>query len=333
MEITEENMTQREVLEKMTELEYSLHHQRNLNAEMRLWLDIADDDIAQLRSENAALKKKAMTISVAQQVKTEPCRTLLANDLDVKRITDNNIKRLQEEESTKIKEQNKKLSAELKSLQLERDLDKISLNASKVAAQAFEQYMEEACSGLQHMDEVIHQKILKLKHLEETVEEYYNMMKELQLTNQELKKQLEEAQDEAIFNALNDRMEKEEGLLSSPLSFAEEMKLLASSLEVETSMSDAIYVRHVETNDQELLKHESFTIDLQKKWCAGILETSLHRAVLFVFCIFIFTVLAFVALVATARNYDFFSLNTLWNIAHLMFQRYCNVHYGALPPV
>ncbi|XP_067375176.1 uveal autoantigen with coiled-coil domains and ankyrin repeats protein-like isoform X6 [Channa argus] len=270
MEITEENMTQREVLEKMTELEYSLHHQRNLNAEMRLWLDIADDDIAQLRSENAALKKKvkdqAMTISVAQQVKTEPCRTLLANDLDVKRITDNNIKRLQEEESTKIKEQNKKLSAELKSLQLERDLDKISLNASKVAAQAFEQYMEEACSGLQHMDEVIHQKILKLKHLEETVEEYYNMMK-------------------------------------------------------------------VETNDQELLKHESFTIDLQKKWCAGILETSLHRAVLFVFCIFIFTVLAFVALVATARNYDFFSLNTLWNIAHLMFQRYCNVHYGALPPV
>ncbi|KAF3693968.1 Sodium/potassium/calcium exchanger 3 [Channa argus] len=216
MEITEENMTQREVLEKMTELEYSLHHQRNLNAEMRLWLDIADDDIAQLRSENAALKKKvkdqAMTISVAQQVKTEPCRTFLANDLDVKRITDNNIKRL------------------LKSLQLERDLDKISLNASKVAAQAFE---------------------------------------ELQLTNQELKKQLEEAQDEAIFNALNDRMEKEEGLLSSPLSFAEEMKLLASSLEVETSMSDAIYVRHVETNDQELLKHESFTIDLQKKWCAG----------------------------------------------------------------
>ncbi|XP_067375175.1 uncharacterized protein [Channa argus] len=260
-------------------------------------------------------KNQAMTISVAQQVKTEPCRTLLANDLDVKRITDNNIKRL------------------LKSLQLERDLDKISLNASKVAAQAFEQYMEEACSGLQHMDEVIHQKILKLKHLEETVEEYYNMMKELQLTNQELKKQLEEAQDEAIFNALNDRMEKEEGLLSSPLSFAEEMKLLASSLEVETSMSDAIYVRHVETNDQELLKHESFTIDLQKKWCAGILETSLHRAVLFVFCIFIFTVLAFVALVATARNYDFFSLNTLWNIAHLMFQRYCNVHYGALPPV
>ncbi|KAK2849040.1 hypothetical protein Q5P01_008874 [Channa striata] len=336
MEISEENMTQTEILEKMTELEYSLRQQRNLNAEMRHWLDIADDDIAQLRSENAALKKKVKdqvkTINLPEQGGTEPCQSPLANDLDAKRKSEKHIQRL-EKESTKMKEQNKKLSAELKGLKLEREWDKINLSKSKFVAQAFEQCMEEARAGLLHMDEVIHQKNVKIKHLEETVEEYSNMTKELQLTNQELRKQLEEAQDEAIFNALNGRMEKEEGLLTSPLSFAEEMKLLASSLEVETSMSHYICVRHRETIDEEVMQHESLERDLQNRRCAGILETSLHRAVLFIFFIFIFTLLAFVASAGDARNYDLFSIETLWNSAYLLLQPYWSVHYGALPPV
>lgn len=48
----------REAREKIAELEYSQTHLRELNAEMRGWLDVADDDMAALRSENAALRSR-----------------------------------------------------------------------------------------------------------------------------------------------------------------------------------------------------------------------------------------------------------------------------------
>lgn len=46
------------MLEKIAELDYSQSQLRELNAEMRHWLDVADDDMAVLRSENLSLKKQ-----------------------------------------------------------------------------------------------------------------------------------------------------------------------------------------------------------------------------------------------------------------------------------
>jgi len=44
--------------ERIAELEYSLNQQKDLTTKMRHWLDVADDDVALLRSENTILKKK-----------------------------------------------------------------------------------------------------------------------------------------------------------------------------------------------------------------------------------------------------------------------------------
>lgn len=50
--------TPKEMLEKIAELDYSQSQLRGLNAEMRRWLDAADDDMAMLRTENATLRKQ-----------------------------------------------------------------------------------------------------------------------------------------------------------------------------------------------------------------------------------------------------------------------------------
>ncbi len=46
------------MVEKIAELEYSQSQLRDLNAEMRHWLDVADDEMAMLRSENDTLTKQ-----------------------------------------------------------------------------------------------------------------------------------------------------------------------------------------------------------------------------------------------------------------------------------
>ena len=50
--------TPKEMLEKIAELDYSQSQLRELNTEMRHWLDVADDDMAVLRSDNTALRKQ-----------------------------------------------------------------------------------------------------------------------------------------------------------------------------------------------------------------------------------------------------------------------------------
>lgn len=46
------------MLEKIAELDHSQNQLRDLNAEMRHWLDVADDEVAMLRSENVSLRKQ-----------------------------------------------------------------------------------------------------------------------------------------------------------------------------------------------------------------------------------------------------------------------------------
>nr|XP_046263116.1 uncharacterized protein LOC124068724 isoform X2 [Scatophagus argus] len=313
MDATEKNMTLKELLERIAELDYSKSQLRDLNAEMRHWLDLADDEVTTLRSENDRLRQQVKSlekiISEAQQVEAEPCRSALSDNLDVKRFNEKEIQEL-ERESTKMKEQNKKLTAELKSLQQERDQDKSSLSKFRVALQTTEWGLEEAQLELQRRDEVIHQ--------------------DLRLTNQELRKQLEDRQAEASFAILNDVMVEKEGSLSAPLSFAEEIKLLTSSAEVTASMSDFTDLRHEETETEEQLESHSLTMDLRTQRRAGILESVGRRAGLFMLFIFII-ILAFGALGSSTGN--FFSINTLWSSAGLMLQPYCSVHYDALPPI
>ncbi|KAM8732520.1 uncharacterized protein AB9X84_024528 [Acanthopagrus schlegelii] len=330
MDVTEEHMTVKEMLEKIAELEYSQSQLRDLNAEMRHWLDAADDEVAMLRSENASFRKQVKAlekiISEAQQVEAETCGSLLGDDLDLQRRSEQKIQEL-EKDSTLIKEENKRLTAELKSLQQERCRDKISLNEFKVSLQALECGIEEAQLRLQERDEIIHEEELQLQHWEETVEEYSNIIKDLRLTNQELRNQLEERQDEASLAFLNDVMAEKEGLLSLPLSFAEEMKLLASS----ATVSDSDH-RHEETETEELLTPPSLTKELQTERCAGVLVTAVHSAGMFVLFVVTLVMLAFLS-GSLAGHSDFFSINTLWSGASLILQPYCRVHYGALPPV
>ncbi|KAM6952054.1 uncharacterized protein PEZ65_009073 isoform 2-T2 [Lycodopsis pacificus] len=316
MDVTEETMTLREMLEKIAERDYSLNQQRDLTAKMRHWLDVADDDMALLRSENTTLRQQVKAqekiISEALKVEAEPYNGLLADDLAVKRCSDKKIQEL------------------LKSLEQERDQDKISFSNLRASLQTLECGMEEAQLGLQNRDEVICQNNSQLKLLEETVEEYSNSIEYLRLTIQELREQLEDRLDEASFTVVKDLMGEKEGLLSPPLSFAEEIKLLASSAGVETSVSDSPDLRHEEAEAEELLKPPSLTLDLQTKRCAGVLETAVKRAGLLLVFVVLLTVLAFVALASWTGNC--FSINTLWSHARLMIEPYCRVHYVALPP-
>lgn len=50
--------TPKDMLEKIAELDYSQSQLRDLNAEMRHWMDVADDEVAVLRTENAHLRKQ-----------------------------------------------------------------------------------------------------------------------------------------------------------------------------------------------------------------------------------------------------------------------------------
>ncbi|XP_039975988.1 cytospin-A-like [Xiphias gladius] len=336
MDVTEENMTPKEMLDKIAELDYSQSQLRDLNTEMRHWLDVADDDMAALRSENVGLRKQVKAlekiISEAQQDEAEPCRSLLTDDIDVRRCNETKIQKM-EEESTMMKEQNKNLTAELKNLQQERDQAKICLSKFKVALQTLEFGMEEAQLGLQQRDEALHQKNLQLKHSEETFKECSIIIKDLRLTNRELRKQLEDRQDEASLSALNDLLEEKEGSLSPPLSFADEIKLLASLDEAKTSTSDSKHLKHEGAEAEELLIPQSLRVDPKTKRCPGALETAVQRAGLFMMCIFILLVVAFVASRSSVGNSDLFSFSTLWTGAQLMLQPYCSVHYGASPPI
>ncbi|XP_023144910.2 uncharacterized protein LOC111581122 isoform X1 [Amphiprion ocellaris] len=335
MEVIEENMSQMEMLEKIAELDYSQSQLKDLNTEMRRWLEFADDDMAVLRSENSALTKQVKALekmmAEAQQVEAEPCRSFMADDLDANRCRENKIQKL-EKESIIMTEENKMLTAELKDLQQKRDQDKISLSKLSVALQNFELEKEEAQLELQRRDEIIHQRNLQLKHLNETVEESANIMKDLRLTNQELRKQIEGRRDEAYFDSLTDRMRENEGSVIPPPSLAEEI-WQASSPEVKPFMTYSTELRHEEGEAEELLKPRSVTADFQTKRCADTSKTSVQKTGLFTVCIFILTVLAFLASGSCSGNGDFFSINSLWNSACLMFHPYCRIHYGALPPI
>ncbi|CAI5652372.1 unnamed protein product [Oreochromis niloticus] len=308
MDVMEENMSPKKMLEKIAELEYSQSLLRDQNADMRKLLDAADDDMAALGSENKSLRKLLETMENffqdLQQTEAEPC-IALADDFEAHRWNVEKIHEL-EKESTVMKEQYEKLTAKFQ--------------------------REEDQSKLEHKDEVIHQIDLQLKQLNETVEECFNNIKDLRQTTQELSKQMEDRRDEATF----DLMREKERVPDRPLSFAEEIKLLASTAEVNDGMTNSTNLGNClqeEPETEELLKPHLLTVNLQSKRCPGTLEAAIWRVGFFMLCIFILMILAIVASGCFVGTSDFSSITTLWASAHLMLQPYLSVQYGALPPI
>ncbi|XP_024865885.1 coiled-coil domain-containing protein 14-like [Kryptolebias marmoratus] len=342
----EENISRNEILEKIAELEYSQSHLRDLNAEMRHWLDVADDDMAALRSENASLRKQVKElekiISEAQQVEAEPYGYLLACDLDENRSSDKMIQAL-EMESTMAKEENKKLTTKLKNLEEEIEQEKITSSRLRAVYQRLENEVEEAQLELHRRHEVIHQKTLQVTHLEETVEEYNNIIKDLRLTKLELNKQLEDRRDEASLAVLDDVTREEEGSVNLHLSLAEEIQMLVSSAERKTGeMCSADFTpatseegKHKGTEADELLEPQSPTENCQTKSGGGgsarTPGAAAYRARLLVLCVFALFVLILTVLGCCAG--DLFPVRALRSSARLMLQPYFGVHYDALPPI
>ncbi|XP_013861682.1 kinectin [Austrofundulus limnaeus] len=344
----EENMSQKEMLERIAELDYNKSQLRDLNDEMRQWLEVADDDMAALRSENATLRKQLKVmeeiISEAQQVEAEPYGYLMASDLNENRSSEKNIQD-QEMESTMLKEENKKLTTKMKNLEEEIDQEKITLSKLRAAFQSLEDEMEEAQLELQHKQEVIHQKNLEVDHLKETVEEYNNIIKDLRLMKQELTQQLEDRRDEASFAVLTEVMREEEESVSVHLSLAEEIQMLVSA-EMKTSMLPTTHLTPVTTEEEEhegadaeeLLESQSLTENCKTKSgslsssrFACTLETAIYGARLFMQCIFTFSFIVLIVLGCCAG--DLLSISTLRSSARLMLQPYFSLHYDALPPI
>ncbi|KAK5864723.1 hypothetical protein PBY51_015942 [Eleginops maclovinus] len=334
MDAKEEDMKLKEMREKMEELEHSLTQQRDRNYKLNDWLDVAEDDLAILRPENILLRKQVKALekssSEVQLVEAEPRRSLLDEELDAQRWSENKIQKL-EKESAIMKEQNKKLLVELETLQQEREQDKISLEKNRVSLLSMKRRLEEAELGLQNRDDDIHKKNLQLKYSEELNKENFNIIECLRQMNQELGEQLEDRRDTASFTIVNDLMEKKEEALRPPLSFAEELQLLAFSPEVKPSITASADLRHEEFEAEEPLKPLSLPEDRQTKRWARTFETAFQRAGLFLLFIFFLTVLGFVASGSLTGNV--FSINTLWSGTRLMLQPYYSVHYGALPPI
>ncbi|KAM9741479.1 uncharacterized protein ACNS7B_012564 [Menidia menidia] len=337
MDATIENISVEEMLETIAELDYSQSQLRGLNAEMRHWLDVADDDIATLRSENADLKKQVKNlekiVSEAEEEEAEPCGSLLTEDAEVKRCREIKLRDL-ELESIKMKEQNKGLAAQIKSLEQERDQDKMMLSKLRDALRTLENEMEDVNLTLQQREEVIHQKSLKLKHLEDTVEECSRVIKDLRMTKQELVKQLEEKRHEASLDVQTEQMDEGDKRSINRLSIAEEIQLLDPPPDTMTSKTDIEELGPAE----ELLEPQSLPVDLNTESCATgdrcpeALKIPVLRAGLLMLCLFSFYVLACLALGCCTGDSEFFS-SILWSSARLKLQPYLSVHYGTLPPI
>ncbi|XP_061642940.1 uncharacterized protein LOC133484429 isoform X8 [Phyllopteryx taeniolatus] len=183
MDVSDENMTSKEMLEKVAELDHSRSQLKLRNTEMRHLLDAADDEMTVLRSENEALRKQVKTLEQmivdVQHVEAQPFRLPLGDDLYLKQSTKFRQQELvgDGKEHNAMMEQNKNLIAEVQRFQEQREKDMMSLSKFSVALKNSEFRTEEAQIGLQQRDEVIQQNKLQLKQAEETIEEYSSIIK------------------------------------------------------------------------------------------------------------------------------------------------------------
>ncbi|XP_019739865.1 227 kDa spindle- and centromere-associated protein-like isoform X2 [Hippocampus comes] len=331
MDVSDENMTVKEMLEKIAELDHNRSQLKLLNSEMSHLLDAADDEMTLLRSENEGFRRQVKALEQivvdGQHVEAQPCSSSLRDDLDVKQSTEITLQVL-EEECNAMKERNKKLIAEVQMLQQQREQDKMSLSEFSAALKNIEFRTEEAQLELQQRDEVIQQSKLQLKQAEETVEEYTNVIK-LRRANQELRSHLEDREDEASLVTLSILMEEKKASHIPGMSFAEELKLLGTPNEIKSTMAPSMDSSQEETDATE--PTSAPVLSQQTNRCTQAKEPSTQKVV--VLCMAIIIILVILAAGNHARYFDFRPVHNLWRSVHLILQPYLSVHYGALPPV
>ncbi|XP_061783652.2 uncharacterized protein [Nerophis lumbriciformis] len=239
--------------------------------------------------------------------KVEPCRWHLDQDPGEKsRKTEYMIEKL-EMQSMVMKEQNKELTAEVQILQEQKEKDQIRLNRFSLALQNLENK-------------------LQLKQAEETVEEYANIIKDLRLTNQELKSQLEDREDEASLDTLNDLLGDKEASHVPAMSLAEEIRLLASTAGMKSMLVPSKDSSHEDSEPEEA---SSLLVKPPTSKCTQAKTSSSHKVV--VLCMLL--LVAILLSLAAGSHADFVSISELWRRLCLTLEPYFNVHYGALPPV
>ncbi|XP_034037757.1 protein KASH5-like [Thalassophryne amazonica] len=157
---TVKKATEKEMAERIAELEHRESQLKNLNDDMRRWLEAGEEEIVGLRSENATLQKQVKTMeklmSDAEQNEAELCRirASLAEENNLKRHREKEIQRL-ENECSLLTEQNKKLITERNRLNQQTEYDKTALHNLKTSLQNLQGDLEEAKLELQLKDSVI----------------------------------------------------------------------------------------------------------------------------------------------------------------------------------
>nr|XP_061783655.1 uncharacterized protein LOC133575142 isoform X5 [Nerophis lumbriciformis] len=219
--------------------------------------------------------------------KVEPCRWHSDQDPGEKsRKTDYMIEKL-EMQSMVMKEQNKELTAEVQILQEQKEKDQIRLNRFSLALQNLE---------------------------------------DLRLTNQELKSQLEDREDEASLDTLNDLLGDKEASHVPAMSLAEEIRLLASTAGMKSMLVPSKDSSHEDSEPEEA---SSLLVKPPTSKCTQAKTSSSHKVV--VLCMLL--LVAILLSLAAGSHADFVSISELWRRLCLTLEPYFNVHYGALPPV
>ncbi|XP_057705917.1 liprin-alpha-2-like isoform X1 [Corythoichthys intestinalis] len=325
MDVLDENMTAKEVPDKIAELDKSRSQLHLQNTEMKNLLGAANDEMTALRSENDAFRKRVDALEQtlnSQRLEAQLVKLPMVNGFDVRQSTRVEQQELQEDESNLIKEENAKLTAKVRRLQVQREQDKKSLSEFSVALQNIER------EALQQKDEFIEQNKLQLKQAEETVEEYSNIIKDLRETNQLLRSQLEDREDEALLATYSDSVGENEASHHPVMTFAEEIMLLVAPVEMKSITAPSMDSVQEDTKAEELTSPPA---NQPTNRCTEANEFSTRK--MYVVCMVIITILLILATAAHARNLDFLPLHSLWRSLCRMLQPYFSVHYGALPPI
>ncbi|XP_057705919.1 uncharacterized protein LOC130923852 isoform X3 [Corythoichthys intestinalis] len=312
MDVLDENMTAKEVPDKIAELDKSRSQLHLQNTEMKNLLGAANDEMTALRSENDAFRKRVDALE----------QTLNSQRLEAQLVKLPMVNGFDEDESNLIKEENAKLTAKVRRLQVQREQDKKSLSEFSVALQNIER------EALQQKDEFIEQNKLQLKQAEETVEEYSNIIKDLRETNQLLRSQLEDREDEALLATYSDSVGENEASHHPVMTFAEEIMLLVAPVEMKSITAPSMDSVQEDTKAEELTSPPA---NQPTNRCTEANEFSTRK--MYVVCMVIITILLILATAAHARNLDFLPLHSLWRSLCRMLQPYFSVHYGALPPI
>ncbi|XP_028316188.1 coiled-coil domain-containing protein 157-like [Gouania willdenowi] len=270
MDSSMENLSSKQMMEQIADLTHSQSQLKELTKEMTQWLDVADEEISELRSQNTSMtkhiKRLEKLLSEKAHNEAESSGLLRGEDLDADKINAQKMNKM-EKEAALMMEETQKLTAEMRSLQEQKEKDQAHIRDITTDLETFKCYIEQVELEQQQKDEIIHQRTLQLIHFEKTVGEYTNIVEDLRLTNQELKRQLEEALERTSIAALNEPEAQNERALSSPQSVAQEIQAKAAAL-MEENLKLTAEIRSLQEEKlKDQAKQRDITADLKTFKC------------------------------------------------------------------